>query len=543
MEQATALFQAAGIQRIRKLERNLFEVEVIVEDRIADVEILLGQRNIRSANCPCNRFSGKQVCVHIVTAFFGLRHALISSPASAIARTDPQSEPKILLRNVLELVDEQALKKFVANQGRKNRALNVLLRATFLDRLELDPPHNKYALLMEDLVRLRPDGSLDLPRRDLRILRDVVDSFLVQYDWSLRQQAFRTCLDIMTGLLTHLQIAYAKTTDAKTEISELLHGVYPQFTAFFHAQMAPELQYEALEYALTLLEKSTYVPPSFEQNIVQSIAAQVTGLPDARRVTEALIKHITSADDERLLWFALALTFAHRQNDRGLMHNLLEGHTSHQLEDQIRLVPLLQFLAARKEEVTILEIYKVISNQISQHPDQTTIYRIINEAADQAGDMSLFFTSGIQLFLRNENQFLLEQLADIPDEESNGAILHAINLVGDQERRSRLRCQYFATQKDFAGLMREIVDNSRPTLFYKYAAVLLQPPNPIIDTYLQELTMNFVENHIGQQSSTFVERINEILLQNERRVLWENIAEELRITFPERISLARSLGK
>ena len=329
---------------------------------------------------------------------------------------------KRLLDSVLASVSEQGLKRFVRRETVRNKYLEIKLLSYFIESIDLDDFPNKYQDVMEEVVRESTTGKLQMSRRRVTLLNDVIKHWLKLSSENNTHGYYPESVASLMSIVRHVHRFLDKTREEEPVTRDLLRETYRQLMIVASRNLAPELRYAIEEQGLEILSRSYHQlhDPAFNMVSVLASSDQDVRLKDALPsiVYEKCLEN--PQDEHWLVWHAILQA---RYQDTRSNAALFKGLGVERIE---RIIATLAELEQR-EAIAWFQTHtpaELKSRVVRSEIWQRWIFRI----AENEEDDSAKFNAGIRLLAEAPTAELYGKLAT--DEESRDAVHRVLTRDG-----------------------------------------------------------------------------------------------------------------
>lgn len=196
---AERYIQEGRVDQLRELDKNLWQARISGFDQLIEPEVLLRGNNVKAFSCECSKGAKRVPCAHLTALLLMIRKIR----KQKLEKQVTVSPPEFKTRDLIGLLPESSLRKFIREWAERDPELELALRAEFF-HLPVSSNHEAY---LQKLFQgfLLEDGSLCTePAAALRSLQVLIRHLIRQCDSLLESGDDPRAYHTMSFILRHL---------------------------------------------------------------------------------------------------------------------------------------------------------------------------------------------------------------------------------------------------------------------------------------------------------------------------------------------------
>lgn len=537
-DQADQFISQEKRSSLNQIKKGLFTFEFNAINNL-EVEVLLTSQKVSKTTCDCDTFKKSKKCGHILAVLILVRKKLLKEKIKK--RKQPPSKPSSLnIYNILAEAPAEGLRLFAREYARKDVAFSILLKTRFIRTISLENDHQKYELLLNQIIKIGSNGKVQLDRSKRKILSQVIESLLLHVDEALVDKQYRDAFEILSALLYKMHIVIDRNEQYATHFEKEVITIYVKLKSFLSEQIPPEMKQLAFNLSLDLARRSNYQILDLYHNaitIISPIGKEIDAIEELYNLVKSKIDEVS---DQKTLWLAAtALLYHANEEDKQARHFF------HQVE-QVPFAAMIEHLVSRQEFQIAIWLSELVDISIYRDRNKIRIYQQILEASKKIGDSEKIQFYALELMIRKKDisyyQMLLNDSSiptGIVEMKAEERILQ--DLEGDQQ--TRMFAEYFIASQKHNQLLKILIHQNDIDFFIRYDTHVL----PGLKHELTEAYLNLIENHLvhyaGNANVQLIQKWKthfEILnLSNEI----EEVLSKLQEAHPEREILYNQIKK
>jgi hypothetical protein len=258
--QGEALYDAAAVQAIRKVDKKLYVVTVEDATATHEVELLKPRLKSRATTCDCMQHDRYKACRHVVAALFGLRRQVQEEESQkASSKERKRSAKKLTINDVLQQIDKDELVRFVQGYAKKDKAFGTLLKAHFARQVDAVDAKNKYKQILTSVIKPVQTAQVHLTATQVRLYAHAATELVDQLEDAIVLGDYIEALDIWRACSEKNEYVYRHSDLQGKAIDELAFRLQQVARDMLKAQISPSLRGELVETILAVGQLSYYV--------------------------------------------------------------------------------------------------------------------------------------------------------------------------------------------------------------------------------------------------------------------------------------------
>lgn len=501
--------------RLVQVKKGLFTCEFHQTDEVPndlEVEVLLTNQRITKTTCDCSTFKSTKKCRHILAVLILVRRKLTKSKRKK--PTPPKRPSSLNIQHILAEAPADGLRLFAREYARNDDAFSILLKTRFIRTITLENDHQKYALLLNQIIKIGRTGTVLLDRSKRKVLSQVIQSLLLHVDEAMVDKQYREAFEILDATLRKMHVVIDRNEQYATFFHEAMMLVYSKFSTFLKEPLPPEMKQMAVDLCVDLVNRSNYLVIDLYQNAIIIIAPIAKEMDMIQQLFDLVLPKNASEGEQKVLWLSVtALLFHSTQFDKkakGFFHRV----------EQVAFASMIEHLVSRQEYQVVLWLTKILDFSIYRERNKIRIHQKILEAATMVEDFKLVQQFALELMIQRRDISYYQLLLNNPKIptgriESKAEKRIFSELEGDIQTRM-LAEFYIASQKPMK-LLKILIYKNDIDFFTKYDIHVL----PGLKHELTKAYLNMIEDHLIHYAGN----ANVELVQK-----WKNHFESLNLT-------------
>ncbi len=544
LEKAEAYQEKNLVSPLVELEKNLWTAQV-QGDQEYEIEIQLSGKKVIAYSCDCGQYDTQQVCAHLVASFLELRQHLREKEVAKVKTNPVNPSPKRLTTNIiLRDISPEALKEFVRTYARNNREFTIALKARFASSVSDMDREEKYLQLLATAIKAVKRQNRGINLQGIKKIVTVIDKLQEQAYENIALKNYQEAFAMINGIFEKTPSALRNAESNKDLLINCLVSNLSLLEELLEAAIAPPLRISIWEYIVQIYEnaylklyrfdqhlliflKSNFVEPNQTEQLIQTIEAR---LLDPNLSQEAQTFMLTNQLD---------LYISSRQKEKA--SKLIAKNISN---PEILLVAI-EMAVERKDAQKVIQLAKLgLTLQVPEEVQSTleeTLY--VNSKILYRKKEVIRWAK--KRYLDTYKKEYWEEIKKQAKEEWPGHQVDLIDLISEKPfslaQRDALAWIY-ASEKDFQQLFQFLKETRSIELLIQYDQQLPNAFRPGLLILYDSLLMEYLNQHVGRQTSLKVRRVLDHLRENGSKKFSQSLANKLRKEFAERNSLIEELA-
>jgi hypothetical protein len=521
-----------------QVKKGLYTFEFRTFDNL-EVEVLLTGQKVSKTTCDCASFKKSKKCGHILAVLILVRRKLLKEKIKK-QKKQPKKPSSLNIYNILADAPPEGLRLFAREYARQDDAFSILLKTRFIRTISLENDHQKYELLLNQIIKIGSNGKVQLHRSKRKTLSLVIESLLLHVDEALVDRQYRDAFDILSALLHKMHIVIDRNEQYATYFHKEVIAIYGKLKTFLSEQIPPEMKQLTFNLSLDLANRSNYQILDLYFNVITIISPIGKEIDAIEKLYDLVELKIEKVSDQKTLWLSAAALLFHANEA-----NKEARHFFHRVE-QVPFAGMIEHLVSRQEYQIVIWLTELIDISIYRDRSKIRIQQQILEAAKSVGDFEKVQHYALELMTAKKDisyyQMLLSDSSipsGIVEMKAEQKILE--KLEGDQQ--TRMFAEYYIASQKQTQLLKILIQKNDIDFFIRYDTHVL----PGLKHELTEAYLNLIENHLvhyaGNANVELIQKWKnhfEILnLSNEI----EEVLSKLQEAHPERQILYNQIKK
>lgn len=501
--------------RVVRVKKGLFTCEFRQTEDVPtdlEVEVLLTNQRITKTTCDCTSFKKTKRCKHILAVLILIRRILTKKKKKKPA--PPKRPSSLNIQHILADAPADGLRLFAREYARNDAAFSILLKTRFIRTISLENDHQKYTLLLNQIIKIGSTGKVSLDRSKRKVLTQVIESLLLHVDEALVDKQYRDAFDILDAVLRKMHVVIDRNEQYASFFYEGMMSVYHKFSTFLKEPLPPELKQLAIDLCIDLASRSNYLLIDLYQNAIIIIAPIGKEMDMTRQLFDLVLSKNPSEEDQKILWLSITALLFHAtdsgQDAKAYFHRV----------EQVAFASMIEHLVSRQEYQIVLWLTKILDFSIYRERNKIRIHQKILEAATMVEDFKKVQHFALELMIQRRDisyyQLLLNN-SKIPTGRVESKAEKRILTELDGEIQTRLLAEFYIASQKPKKLLEILIFKNDIDFFIKYDIHVL----PGLKHELTDAYLNMIEDHLVHYAGN----ANAELIQK-----WKNHFEHLNLT-------------
>lgn len=536
------LLEEDGVKQIQEVERHLW-ISNVKDQEIYEVEIKISPSKIISTTCECPKHQQKNICEHVVATLLLVRRKRSEKNIARRKSLKPPKSRKLTPNLILEQVPIEDLKAFIKQYAKNDRNFSLALKARFAAHVENIDTKEKYLQLLDSTINTSRKADRTFSHRGAVQIVKMLQELENQIQDHFARENYLEAISLTQSIIEKITPILKKISDEKYQLRAKIEAAFRLILEVAQSNAAPALKETIWDYCVQELDKRTYRSNQLD-----------------------------------LLFFEILSEIAKSKNQVDIISDLFKEniakHQKEQLHPISSILANLQFLERFKRK----RAFNQLINENLNHPDilKYTIEQAIgNGNFTQAKKMArlgikaqkqksnAFFTEILyQIALKEKDKeniirFGLERLKATFDikyftnirDAYNGDWHNQFNVILNQIRQQpysiakrNLIATLLLQEKQELALVNYLEEIQSLDLLQQFDEYLLPKYKKQLFALYQTLLHRYLKNHLGPIPSAKIKNTIFHLYEINAEKLANQLAEEIRATYPERHSLMEELA-
>ncbi len=482
---------------------------------------------ILSFQCDCLSFNENKGCKHITGILYFLKN-------KSVRLTPVNTRRKVGVDELLNVLHKQEMEEFIRFYSSNNPLFSKIFRQFYSYKF------NAYGKEFTDYITdicqsyMNVSGKLDL--KGIRSLYQIFEMHIMRTDDMLATKDWTGAMEVIEPVL--LQYFRIDFESMVRSANQLLNKTFQNLLIIVNQPIAPSLKRRIHKLLLTILDKNQYNYFQSPNAIEIGLSAEGEDLQSFRKAIEKRVRNENGDIDGKWLWQLFQFDI------RTDSFNLITFYTEY-LDEPKGLENFLMMLAEQDHSSPqidrILEVVIIKGNLLyGRNSNLMAGYLIRNRKIEL---YRLFFerimSLGINLERLNnytEINFAMQQTDFVQIISDNEAFKQIENLYPD------LYLEIIFKGRKYDEVMDHLSNGVPATEMVPYIGALTCHDPERMTKLLKDKLKLFLDGHLGNVSSGLIEDILAELEQYKQSTAAEDIRGFVRLNYPERKMLIKSLG-
>ncbi len=514
---------------------------------LIEAEIQLGRKYVKGVSCDCQEFQQEDICQHITAALLECRHLKNQQEEQKEQkRWSTPKNSKLTTAAILRDVDEHALKNFIREYAKSNRAFALSLKIRFADRVPHPDPQQKYGQLISSILALHKRPGKKLSRGAFSQLSQLMDELYRQSEFAFLEHNWHTSFIIIQAAFEQLLPVLSHSPELPTKLVKALTNCLQLTEDILSQSPAPQLATAILHFHYEYFDSRSLLQHGLSQIGLQLLMDQQTDpakrLQLLEKLKATLLQTDQFSDAFMLLLFALLELLLQLNSSRQAIEQALATlalQSSTTLQALNRLVeasrwPLVKVLAnfgLRQYNNTRMGIlFKKALLQATLHSQQPDACRkLAKELILEAHDFEAF-----GMLKKSYKKGWQSQLA---------SLLRLIQQQAGSAGRDHLLAKIYQAEGRWSDLEAHILASGSFELLMEYDEDLEEQDAAATFRLYERLLGDYLEGHVGRLAAVQTRGMIAHLLKSGYTQWAEQLVSQLRQNYADRRSLMEELAE
>lgn len=516
---------------------HLFEVQ---DDKLFEVEVLVGRKKVTSFSCDCPHFLTHQICAHIAAGIKIIVHKRDQQNRRQKQKKHPSSVGTLHVNKLLAHLEIQDLRAFVRKYAAHDTAFSLKLKAQFAHLVEVKNNDTKYFEILKRNEKHIVKSKINRPKFR-KIEAFLIDLLALADDLSV-QKNYKEAYGILYGSLSYLISRRAFFRPFEDQSIHL--QTHQKFRDFLAADIAPDLLKKAFQQGRQLyLENDYYVEdsllnlyyiffkafgPAQQALILEDLGStRLEHLQSDQMTTLTLLRiHMEAGDGQGIQ--QLILQEEHQKEHLSEIFEILLGH-----DDPLRPNHSQGQKNAYKKMAH--EILLQLYDKATVRQQRMAILQILEQADASEGMLHKLY---LDCFIKDTEHQMLSKLRQMDRWGSTKKVI--INHLKENSLDKLLANLYRIEGMD-ADLIEMLEAQKTLPQLLEHAQYLHDHNAEWLHDQILIKMKEHLDKHLGYQSITYVDQVLRTLEKFHLRKLARQIKHELIQLYPERSFFTKAL--
>ncbi len=529
LDKAGVLVEGEKVE-INKVAEKGLHVFNVNDDQVYEVELVVGRKLVKKWSCDCDLFMEKQMCQHVAASILTLiqirEKKKKQKKRQAKARKSRRQNQTIQINQILDQVDDRALRLFVKQYAIRNTGFALKLKTQFAHHVELADNLNKYYQLLKRHENHVAKGKLNQIK--YRKIGKYISDLLVLSDDLVSQEHYQEAANMIFGVLKYL-ISRPSFLE-ETSFASIYLEAHKKLENFLTIEMSPQLVKSLRNQCQHLYRQDQYSVIHDQLNLYYILYH--SGLPSEKGqiiqdLTETMIAGKRSFPHSVL---TLCRLYAESSRTAKLLELVVEYRND--LPFTRNLFKVLEKYDWNIRYKTALTLYK----NAEQKKLRTQAFEQLVKLEKDHQKLEKWYLD----FFQKENDVKL--LSRIKDIASDWPVLRQ-QIVKDLKRKrvGKSLCFLYRMEDMPDDLQKYLESYGSMELLLDNASYLYERDRLWLKRQILEVMKNHLNRHLGSQSVYYVSGIIHALNRLQLHKLAREIKYELIITYEERSFFTKAL--
>ncbi len=544
LEKAEAFQENQQVSQFVELEKNLWTASVGDEENY-EIEIQLKGKKVVAYSCDCGQYDAKQVCTHLAASFLVLRqHLRDQEAAKAISKSNTPSPKRLTTNIILRDISPEALKEFVRTYARNNREFTIALKARFASSVSDMDREEKYLQLLATAIKAVKRQNRGINLQGLKKIVAVIDKLQEQAYENIALKNYQEAYAMINGIFEKTPSALRKAETNKELLLKSLSANLSLLEELLEAPIAPPLRASIWEYLVQLYDNAYLKLYDFDQELLIFIKAAFYNPEQLQKLIQSIAKRLEDPNlspeaQTFMLTNQLDLYISSRQKEKA------SALISKNISTPEILLVAIDMAVKRKDAKKVIQLAKLgLTLQVPKavQSDLEEFLYIHSKILYRKKEVIRWAKKRyLDTYQKDYWEELKKQAKEEWPKHKEDLIDLISNKVFSVAQRDAL-AWIFASEKDFQELFTFLKETRSIELLIEYDTQLPNSFQPKLLNLYDSLLMEYLNQHVGRQTSLKVRRVLDHLTENDSKDFSQSLANKLRKEFAERNSLIEELA-
>jgi len=255
--QGEKLFDELKLNNLLEITSGKWEALVEDGDKL-HVKASITNQRILESSCSCQNNSTKDMCVHQVCLYFGIRSAEDNNSIQVKPAYIPKVRTANYLKDILENISNEELKTFVSSYSSKDKQFKLLMTTHFSRILHDRSGPKLYERILDESFPVKTENSNRSYVSETRLLIKIGKEILQNYLDALSLEAYKEAFHMISAFLNKTAYALFINTKENKTLDSLYERTHTSYKSLINDRLAPALKYEMISSMIESLGKSFY---------------------------------------------------------------------------------------------------------------------------------------------------------------------------------------------------------------------------------------------------------------------------------------------
>ncbi len=528
----------------KELEKHLWFT--IASDEIDfEVELQVTPSKVKASSCDCDDYHIQGICKHIVALMLTVRSILQEQQEKKKKKAKSNINKKLTKLSTVALlnsVNHEELKAFVRQYAKDNRNFAIALKAKFAKDVEVKDTFEKYSAILKAAVTNSKKLRGIIKAQQAKELFAVAEELLHQIDDFIYQKNYTESMAVLQAMLKHLPPCIAQT-DNPEKLKAYTSKSLDRLELLANKMESVELRQQLWSFCLSEFDRPFYQVHNYDNHLLNCLFTLNLDKDQMRKVQSIIQQEFAKTNKEKrkakLLLYQIKLL--EQFNESKLIKSLIEEN----IEFTEILLLAISNARAEKNYKRAKQLAKSAMKKAESKEERKVLEKLLLEIALEENHKQDILVYARQCFLNN---FDIKYFKTCKQHVKVGW-----NPFREQLLKSMEKAGYTLELRDALAKIYEIEKMPRELLDYitkirslvllkNYDQFLLPHfAEEVYQLYL-DLLSNYLENHIGRQTSVKVKEILQHLNAIGEHKFTDRLIQNFRIEYASRHSLIEELA-
>ena len=536
LEAAETIF---GNQELLDFEKsdNLYYAQYSREPLIV-CELTMNGNHAVKYKCDCKTYYKNKICSHIIATLLKIKQdkdlKKEEKEAVKILKKEAPTADTILIDNVFSNTNIYDLQHFIKDIARKDRSVNLLLKATFISKIQQENNTTKYKMLWQSVENFVIEKNNRLLPKAKQLLKKILETQVETIELAMSENDFNEAVPCLIVACESTLMIVRKTNADISFFSRQFQKIVTSFLELSEKTLTFTTKELLINFALQKIHRKDYKYLDLNTSLIIVCQKLMTSYEKNELLLEKLLD--TNPDDSSFYTQNMVFATVHYfENDASAKaFDIIEA----QLQNFEYLYQLSSKLFVLAKFELVEEIIAIMNTVSDTHNDMAE--KIELELAIYRNDTKNIDNQAMKMFLETYDLKYFD-IMKINARKKWPRILENI--------MTKLQKQTFSTAKrDILGYIyfteynREaLVEYLKVTisvdLTLQYtSAIVFQFPDETLDIY-KTWAMQYLNQHLGLQGAKRIKEVMSKLFEMGHIELVRNLRDVLYTEFPNRTSI------
>jgi hypothetical protein len=520
---------------IKEVDKNIWLSSIAGNE----VELLVTGKKIKNYTCECDTYHHDGICGHIVALILAVRKKKANEKPEPVKQTRSYRSPKRLtVMGILDSIEERALRDFILEYSRKDQQFTTALKARFASSVHHLDLEEKYAQLLQTLLRSNQSANHSISRNGAKKIYDALQTLMDQADNDLAEKNFMEVFELVKNIIGQVAPMIGRFLAHKNDILSSLERAYLLVLKLSNEGIPPALKDNISTFLIEILKGRNFTFPKIEFVYLNLILKYY----QSDELAEAFIPETSRMYRNRELETSMFLYHA------ALLEKRKDKHDFQLLLDRTDKRPwLILSLIESAYDWNLYGLVKKFSKHALKIKQPNGVLERIEEFLLQTAvkegktKEQLSFAQSRLLQTLNLNYFDIFKKAE-PSEKQIESLIKDLKKLPESERKYTVLSAIFEKEARIDELFELMVETKDVDLLSRFIVPMFQVDARRTKEASWIILNHFLETHVGRPPSVKTRNLLRHLYLNDLEKLARFLLGQIRTKYGDRNSIEEELG-